>query len=207
MFTGIVAAVGRITEVRPLGEVPEAGVRARIEAGGLPLDRTRLGDSIAVQGACMTVVALHEDAFEVDISRESLDRTCGLDRPGEVNLEHAMRLGDSLDGHLVSGHVDGVGQVTCMEAVGESFDLRVIVPAHLSKYLAYKGSLAVNGVSLTVNRVVDQEEGTEAYINLIPHTVEVTTLRHLDVGSPVNIEVDMLARYVERMVGAGGVPG
>jgi len=97
--------------------------------------------------------------------------------------------------------------VTCMEAVGESFDLRVIVPAHLSKYLAYKGSLAVNGVSLTVNRVVDQEEGTEAYINLIPHTVEVTTLRHLDVGSPVNIEVDMLARYVERMVGAGGVPG
>ncbi|WP_269496689.1 riboflavin synthase [Castellaniella sp. S9] len=207
MFTGIVAAVGRITEVRPLGEVPEAGVRARIEAGGLPLDRTRLGDSIAVQGACMTVVALHEGAFEVDISRESLDRTCGLDRPGEVNLEHAMRLGDSLDGHLVSGHVDGVGQVTCMEAVGESFDLRVIVPAHLSKYLAYKGSLAVNGVSLTVNRVVDQEEGTEAYINLIPHTVEVTTLRHLDVGSPVNIEVDMLARYVERMVGAGGVPG
>src|SRR5690606_33810904 len=142
MFTGIVAAVGRITEVRPLGEVPEAGVRARIEAGGLPLDRTRLGDSIAVQGACMTVVALHEGAFEVDISRESLDRTCGLDRPGEVNLEHAMRLGDSLDGHLVSGHVDGVGQVTCMEAVGESFDLRVIVPAHLSKYLAYKGSLA-----------------------------------------------------------------
>ncbi|MER1968770.1 riboflavin synthase [Castellaniella sp. GW247-6E4] len=207
MFTGIVAAVGRITEVRPLGEAPEAGVRARIEAGGLPLDRTRLGDSIAVQGACMTVVAVHEGAFEVDISRESLDRTCGLDRPGEVNLEHAMRLGDSLDGHLVSGHVDGVGQVTCMEAVGESFDLRVIVPAHLSKYLAYKGSLAVNGVSLTVNRVVDQEEGTEAYINLIPHTVEVTTLRHLDVGSPVNIEVDMLARYVERMVGAGGVPG
>uniref|UniRef100_UPI00333EBFE4 riboflavin synthase n=1 Tax=Castellaniella defragrans TaxID=75697 RepID=UPI00333EBFE4 len=207
MFTGIVAAVGRITEVRPLGAGPDAGVRANIETGGLPMAHTRLGDSIAVQGACMTVVALHEGAFEVDISRESLDRTCGLDRPGEVNLEHALRLGDSLDGHLVSGHVDGVGRVTCMEAVGESFDLRVIVPAHLSKYLAYKGSLTVNGVSLTVNRVVDQEEGTEAYINLIPHTLESTTLRHLDIGSSVNLEVDMLARYVERMVGAAGVPG
>ncbi len=207
MFTGIVAAVGRITQVRPLGEGPEAGVRILVETGGLPLDRTRIGDSIAIQGACMTVVALHPDAFEADVSRESLDRTCGLDRPGEVNLEHALRLGDSVDGHLVSGHVDGVGRVTCMEAVGESFDLRVVVPAHLSKYLAYKGSLAVNGVSLTVNRVVDQEEGTEAYINLIPHTVEVTTLRHLDVGAPVNVEVDMLARYVERMVGAAGVPG
>ncbi len=208
MFTGIVAAVGRIAEVRPLGEGPDAGVRVRIEAGDLSLERTRLGDSIAVQGACMTVVKLDGNAFEVDVSRESLDRTCGLDQPGqEVNLEHAMRLGDSLDGHLVSGHVDGLGQVTCMEAVGESFDLRVLVPAHLSKYLAYKGSLAVNGVSLTVNRVVDQEEGTEAYFNLIPHTVQVTTLRHLDVGSPVNIEVDMLARYVERMVGAAGVPG
>lgn len=207
MFTGIVAAVGRIAEVRPLGEGQDAGVRIRIEAGDLPLDRTRLGDSIAVQGACMTVVQIDGNTFEVDVSRESLDRTCGLDRPGEVNLEHAMRLGDSLDGHLVSGHVDGVGQVTCMEAVGESFDLRVLVPAHLSKYLAYKGSLAVNGVSLTINRVVDQEEGTEAYFNLIPHTVQVTTLRDLDVGASVNIEVDMLARYVERMVGAGGVPG
>lgn len=207
MFTGIIAAVGRITQVRPLGDGPDAGIRAHIDAGGLPLERTRLGDSIAIQGACMTVVALQPDAFEVDISRESLDRTCGLDREGEVNLEHALRLGDSLDGHMVSGHVDGVGQVTCMEAVGESFDLRVIVPVHLSKYLAYKGSLTVNGVSLTVNRVVDQEEGTEVYINLIPHTVQVTTLRDLDVGSSVNIEVDMLARYVERMVGAAGLPG
>ncbi|MGX5659388.1 riboflavin synthase [Castellaniella ginsengisoli] len=204
MFTGIVAAVGRITEVRSLGDGDDAGVRLRIQAGGLPLAATRLGDSIAIQGACMTAVALHGDSFEVDVSRESLDRTCGLDRPGEVNLEHALRLGDSLDGHLVSGHVDGVGRVTCFDAVGESTELRVIVPAHLSKYLAYKGSVTINGVSLTVNRVDDQEEGTEISINLIPHTVQVTTLRNLEVGSPVNLEIDLIARYVERMVGGMG---
>ncbi|MFV0284553.1 MAG: riboflavin synthase [Castellaniella sp.] len=204
MFTGIVAAVGRITEVRPLGDGEDAGVRLSIQAGGLPLDSTRLGDSIAIQGACMTAVALHGDVFEVDVSRESLDRTCGLDRPGEVNLEHALRLGDSLDGHLVSGHVDGVGRVTCFEAVGESTELRLIIPAHLSKYFAYKGSVTVNGVSLTVNRVDDQEEGTEISINLIPHTVQVTTLRNLEVGAPVNLEIDLIARYVERMVGGMG---
>lgn len=207
MFTGIVAAVGRITEVRPLGDQEDAGVRLVIAAGDLPLQASRLGDSIAIQGACMTVVSLHESTFEVDVSRESLVRTCGLDREGEVNLEHALRLGDSLDGHLVAGHVDGVGQVTCFESVGESTELRVIVPAHLSKYLAYKGSITVNGVSLTVNRVDDQEEGTEISINLIPHTVQVTTLRNLQIGSPVNLEIDLIARYVERMVGAmGAVP-
>ncbi len=204
MFTGIVAAVGRITEVRPLGDGEDAGVRLSIQAGGLPLAATRLGDSIAIQGACMTAVVLHDDAFEVDVSRESLDHTCGLDRPGEVNLEHALRLGDSLDGHLVSGHVDGVGRVTCFEAVAESTELRIIIPVHLSKYLAYKGSVTVNGVSLTVNRVDDQEEGTEISINLIPHTVQVTTLRNLEVGSPVNLEIDLIARYVERMVGGMG---
>lgn len=200
MFTGIVAAVGRITQVVPLGAEPEAGVRVAVDAGGLPLDRAKLGDSIAIQGACMTVVALHKGSFEVDISRESLNRTCGLDQVGEVNLEHALRMGDSLDGHLVSGHVDGVGRVTAFEEVGESVDLRIIVPAHLSKYLAYKGSITVNGVSLTVNQVIDQEEGSEIYINLIPHTVQVTSLRHLDVGAQVNLEVDMIARYVERMM-------
>lgn len=202
MFTGIVAAVGRIIEVKPLGDEFDAGVRLQIASGGLPLDRTRLGDSIAIQGACMTVVELRDQGFDVDVSRESLDRTCGLDRPGDVNLEHALRMGDSLDGHLVSGHVDGVGRVTCMDPVGESIELRIIVPAHLSRYLAYKGSITVNGVSLTVNRVDDQEEGTEISINLIPHTMQVTTLRHLQVGTSVNLEVDMIARYVERMVGA-----
>lgn len=200
MFTGIVAAVGQITQVTPLGAGPESGVRVSIDAGNLSLSRAKLGDSIAIQGACMTVVALGERSFEVDISRESLNRTCGLDQVGEVNLEHALRLGDSLDGHLVSGHVDGVGRVTAFDEVGESVDLRIIVPAHLSKYLAYKGSITVNGVSLTVNQVIDQEEGSEIAINLIPHTVQVTSLRNLDIGAPVNLEVDMIARYVERMM-------
>lgn len=202
MFTGIVAAVGKIIDVQPLkaGE-DDAGVRLTLEAGGLPLERTRLGDSIAIQGACMTVVEFTGSTFKVDVSRESLNRTAGLDAMGEVNLEHALRMGDSLDGHLVSGHVDGLGEVVRFDPVGESWDLRIRVPASLAKYLAYKGSITVNGVSLTVNQVDDAADGScEIRINLIPHTVQVTTLKHLKAGSAVNLEIDMIARYVERMV-------
>ncbi|OXR50723.1 MULTISPECIES: riboflavin synthase [unclassified Pusillimonas] len=202
MFTGIVAAVGKIVDVQPLkaGE-DDAGVRLTLEAGGLPLEHTRLGDSIAIQGACMTVVEFTSSTFKVDVSRESLNRTAGLDAIGEVNLEHALRMGDSLDGHLVSGHVDGLGEVVRFEPVGESWDLRIRVPASLAKYLAYKGSITVNGVSLTVNQVDDAADGScEIRINLIPHTVQVTTLKHLKAGSAVNLEIDMIARYVERMV-------
>ncbi len=205
MFTGIITAVGQISAVEPLGSDADAGVRLHVKAPELPLEQTVIGDSIAIQGACMTVIALQPQAFEVDVSRESLDRTCGLDSLGEVNLELPLRMGDTLDGHMVAGHVDGVGKVTCLDPVGESTDLRIIVPAHLSRYLAYKGSITVNGVSLTINRVDDQEEGTEISINLIPHTVQVTTLRNLRVGAPVNLEVDLIARYVERMVGSLGV--
>lgn len=205
MFTGIVAAVGTITKVRPLGE-GDAGVRLVVHAPGFPLHSTRLGDSIAIQGACMTVVDLSGDGFSVDVSRESLNLTVGLDAPGEVNLEHALRLGDSLDGHLVSGHVDGVGTVASFEPVGESWDLRIDVPAHLAKYLAYKGSITVNGVSLTVNQVEDHEHGCRIRINLIPHTVQVTTLKHLRAGARVNLEVDTIARYVERMVSLAARP-
>ncbi|MBC2770808.1 riboflavin synthase [Pusillimonas minor] len=202
MFTGIVAAVGKIVDVQLLkaGE-DDAGVRLTLDAGGLPLERTRLGDSIAIQGACMTVVEFTGSTFKVDVSRESLNRTAGLDAMGEVNLEHALRMGDSLDGHLVSGHVDGLGEVVRFEPVGESWDLRIQVPASLAKYLAYKGSITVNGVSLTVNQVDDAADGScEIRINLIPHTVQVTTLKHLKAGSAVNLEIDMIARYVERMV-------
>lgn len=202
MFTGIIAAVGKILKVESLGDDEHSGLRLTIDAGDLSLENTKLGDSIAIQGACMTVVEFDKNSFAVDVSRESLDRTAGLDKPAEVNLEHALRMGDSLDGHLVSGHVDGIGHVTCMDPVGESVDFRIIVPAHLSKYMAYKGSVTVNGVSLTINRVDDQEEGAEIAINLIPHTVQVTTMRNLNVGDPVNLEIDMIARYVERMVGS-----
>ncbi|ANA34151.1 riboflavin synthase [Ralstonia mannitolilytica] len=200
MFTGIVAAVGRIETVTPLGANPDAGVRLSIDAGGLSLADVALGDSIAIQGACMTVVAKTDTRFDVDVSRESLSKTVGLERPGEVNLEKALRLSDHIGGHLVSGHVDGLGTVTHFAPVGESHELRVRAPAELGKYLAYKGSVVVNGVSLTVNSVRDDADGCEFSINLIPHTVAVTTLKHLKAGSHVNLEIDLIARYVERML-------
>ncbi len=225
MFTGIIAAVGRIVRV-----VPEAsrgdnqggvGVRVTITAGALDLSGVAIGDSIAIAGACMTVVSLdaggsedkrHEGArfegahFEVDISRESLDRTVGLDAEGDVNLEKALRFGDRLDGHLVSGHVDGTGTVMRFEPAGESFTLIVRAPVTLARFIALKGSIAVDGVSLTINTVDDHERGCDLSINLIPHTVAVTTLKDLKVGDRVNLEIDTIARYVERMMGSTGIP-
>jgi riboflavin synthase len=200
MFTGIVAAVGTITSVQPLGNSADAGVRLTIDAGALALDDVALGDSIALNGACMTVVEKTAQGFTVDVSRESLNLTTGLDAPGEVNLEKALTLAERLGGHLVSGHVDGLGIVRKFEAVGESWELVVEAPTALAKFLAYKGSIVVNGVSLTVNRVEDSSSGCRFSINLIPHTIEVTTLKHLKVDSKVNLEIDLIARYVERML-------
>ena len=222
MFTGIIAAVGRIIRVVPQSSEPHAGVRLTIAAGTLALNDVAIGDSIAIAGACMTVAALDgssfEDAhsrvahfeaahfevahFEVDVSRESLDRTVGLDTPGEVNLEKALRFGDRLDGHLVSGHVDGTGAVIKFEPIGESFTLIVRAPVTLARFIALKGSIAVDGVSLTINSVDDHERGCDFSINLIPHTVAVTTLKDLRIGDRVNLEIDTIARYVERMMGA-----
>ncbi|MEK6369924.1 MAG: riboflavin synthase [Burkholderia gladioli] len=200
MFTGIVAAVGRIESIAPLGTEADAGVRLVVRAGGLDLGDVALGDSIAIQGACMTAIETTAETFTVDVSRESLNKTVGLSEPGEVNLEKALRAHDRLGGHIVSGHVDGLGTVTHFAPVGESHELRVLAPKALGKYLAYKGSITVNGVSLTVNAVNDLADGCEFSINLIPHTVQVTTLRHLKAGSKVNLEIDMIARYVERML-------
>jgi len=200
MFTGIVAAVGNITSINPLGSGPDAGVRLAVDAGGLPMADVVLGDSIALNGACMTVVEKTADGFCVDVSRESLSKTVGLDATGEVNLEKALTLADRLGGHLVSGHVDGLGVVKRFEAVGESHELVIEAPKDIGKYLAYKGSIVVNGVSLTVNRVADTASGCEFSINLIPHTIAVTTLKHLSAGKKVNLEVDLIARYVERML-------
>ena len=206
MFTGIVAAVGSINSVSPLAGGLDAGVRLQIDAGGLPLLDVALGDSIAINGACMTVVEKTDTAFSVDVSRESLSKTAGLDAPGEVNLEKALTLAERLGGHLVSGHVDGLGQVHSFEPVGESRELIVDAPQELARFLAYKGSVVVNGVSLTVNRVedlsVDGVKLCRFSINLIPHTIEVTTLKHLRAGSKVNLEIDLIARYVERMLSA-----
>lgn len=200
MFTGIVAAVGRITSIEALGSDPDAGVRLRIHAGSLALDDVALGDSIAINGACMTVTQKIADSFTVDVSRESLKRTVGLDREGEVNLEKALTLAERLGGHLVSGHVDGLGTVAHFAPVGESWRLDILTPPELAKYFAYKGSVVVNGVSLTVNSVADGEQGCTISINLIPHTIAVTTLKHLSTGARVNLEVDLIARYVERML-------
>ena len=208
MFTGIVAAVGSIKSVTPLEGGSFAGVRLEIDAGGLPLADVVLGDSISINGACMTVVEKDATAFSVDVSRESLNRTVGLDQPGEVNLEKALTLAERLGGHLVSGHVDGLGSVQSFEQVGESFKLVVDAPHELGKFLAYKGSVVVNGVSLTVNTVEDVPAATGApaccrfSINLIPHTIAVTTLKHLHAGAKVNLEIDLIARYVERMLSA-----
>ncbi|SFD05971.1 riboflavin synthase [Collimonas sp. OK412] len=200
MFTGIVAAVGKITSVKPLGSSTDDGVRLQIDAGALSLADVALGDSISLNGACMTVVEKSTGSFEVDVSRESLNRTVGLDATGEVNLEKALTLADRLGGHLVSGHVDGLGLVQKFEPVGESWELVIKAARDLAKYFAYKGSVVVNGVSLTVNRVDDVADGCLFSINLIPHTIEVTSLKHLQVGKQVNLEVDLIARYVERML-------
>ena len=203
MFTGIITGLGRIVGVKPLGSAPAHGKQLLIETPADYLDDVELGDSIALNGACMTVTSLDtaRQRFTVDISAESLDKTASLDQPGPVNLEKALRANDRLGGHLVSGHVDGIGKVLHFAPVGESWELRVLAPAALGRFLAYKGSMTVNGVSLTVNRVVDRPEGCEFSVNLIPHTLQNTSLGALLAGQRVNLEVDLIARYVERMLG------
>ena len=192
MFSGIIAAVGRIGRI----EAAKGGARLTIEAGKLGLRDVAIGDSITVNGACLTVVKRGRKSFSVDVSRETLRVTARLDREGEVNLEKALRLSDRLDGHLVLGHVDGVGKVTKVSRVGDNRLLRVRAPTPLARYIARKGSIAVDGVSLTVNAV----RGAEFEVNLIPHTLALTTLKDLRAGDRVNLEVDPLARYAERLL-------
>lgn len=192
MFSGIIASIGKITQA----DEAEAGLRLVIDAGALDLSDVALGDSIAANGVCLTVVGISGNAYEVDVSRETLNCTVGLETGGEVNLEKALRLSDRLGGHIVSGHVDGVGEVAVFESAGECMHLAIRAPHALSRYIAAKGSITVNGVSLTVNRV----DGNVFHINLIPHTLLMTTLKDLHPGSRVNLEIDMLARYVERMM-------
>lgn len=193
MFTGIIQAVGEITHIAPLDD----GVSLRIAAGQLDLSDVKTGDSIAVNGVCLTVTAVTDGLFSVDMSRETLNCTVDMDKQGnKVNLEKALRLSDRLGGHLVSGHVDGVGEVIRFMPAGESYLLALRMPLPLLKYIAKKGSIAVNGVSLTVNTLT----GDQVEMNLIPHTLSATTLNRLEAGAEVNIEVDMLARYVERLI-------
>jgi riboflavin synthase len=194
MFSGMVAAVGRIAAANPHGD----GLRLRIEAPGFGLDDVAIGDSISVQGVCHTVVAKSGEAFEVDTSHATLAVTSGLEAGREVNLEKSLRLSDRLGGHLVSGHVDGVGHVIELEELGGSCRVLIQAPGALAKYIARKGSIAIDGVSLTINAADD----SRFEVNLIPHTRAVTTLKHLAPRRRVNLEVDMIARYVERILHA-----
>jgi riboflavin synthase len=208
MFTGIITGVGRIVASHDLGSSLQHGKRLAMACPAGYLDDVGLGDSIALNGACMTVTSLDlpQQQFTIDISAESLAKTTGLVLDAQVNLEKALRAGDRLGGHIVSGHVDGVGTVSRFAQVGESWELRIQAPTELARYLAYKGSITVNGVSLTVNRVHDNTAGAEISINLIPHTVQHTTLGLLKAGAGVNLEIDTVARYVERMLAAGATP-
>lgn len=195
MFSGIIADIGTITRA----EDRNGGLRLAVETHALGLDDVQLGDSIAVNGVCLTVVEMDGNHFTVDVSRETLNCTVGLDKQGaRVNLEKALRLADRLGGHLVSGHVDGVGEVVDFTDLGESWKLTVRAPVPLAKYIALKGSITINGVSLTVNQV----EGNAFSVNLIPHTLAATTLHQLRAGARVNLEIDLIARYVERMLAA-----
>ncbi|MBU3725518.1 MAG: riboflavin synthase [Burkholderiaceae bacterium] len=203
MFTGIVQAIGRIVSVEP-AQVAWAeggfGLRLTVAFGGLDNSDMRIGDSIAMNGACMTVIAQDAESFQVDVSRESLSRTTGLDQPGPVNLEKAMRASDRFGGHMVSGHVDGTGVIKAIVQIGESHQLLVTLPAALSAYVSEKGSIALDGVSLTVNAVQDHDQGCDISINLIPHTWQSTTLNLRQPGDRLNIEVDQLAKQVERIL-------
>ncbi len=201
MFTGIIQTVGTVERIAPAG----ADRRLAIRASEFDLDQARIGDSIAVNGCCLTAVSLSGDVFEADVSHESLDRTTlgRLAAGGAVNLEKALTLATPLGGHLVSGHVDGVGEVVSRQPDGRSERWRFRAPAALSRYIAEKGSICVDGISLTVNRV----EGREFEVNIVPHTSEVTTLSGYRPGTPVNLEVDQIARYLERLLTVGEEEG
>jgi len=200
MFTGIITAVGQIKSAQAKGD----GLHLVVEVPSGYLDDVALGDSIAIQGACMTATDFDGNTFALDISRESLNKTVGLDQVGQVNLEKALRLNDRLGGHLVSGHVDGVGKVAHFSQIAQdaygSWLLRIEAPKELAPFLAYKGSIVVNGVSLTVNKTEDSNQACVVDINIIPHTLQNTTLGNLKQGDAVNLEIDLIARYVARML-------
>ncbi len=196
MFTGIIEAIGRVAAVNPAGQ----SAALTIDGAGLDMSDIVVGDSIACNGVCLTVTALAPTGFTVDVSQETLRVTAGFGAGAAINLEKSMRLSDRLGGHLVSGHVDGVGTITAVKPVDANRELMVRFPAELGRYIARKGSIAINGVSLTVNVVT-----TDTFsVNLIPYTLAVTNLKDLKQGDRVNLEIDLVARYVERMFDRDG---
>ena len=204
MFTGIIQTVGRISSASAINSAKDAGVRLTVLCKPDFLtganQNVQIGDSIAIQGACMTVTTLTADSFTVDVSQESLSKTTGLSENCDVNLEKALSLSTPLGGHLVTGHIDGLGRVANIAQVGESWQMIITAPQSMGKYFATKGSACINGVSLTVNTVTDHAAGCDLSFNLIPHTWQNTTLCKLSLGDAVNVEIDLIARYLERMV-------
>ena len=192
MFSGIIAAMGTISQSVPLGD----GARITIDIGNLDITDMKIGDSIAINGVCLTAIELKDNHFSVDVSAETLRCTTGFSLGESVNLERALQLSARLDGHIVTGHIDCIGTITDFRQISESWHLEIDAPIEITRYIAKKGSVAVNGVSLTTNTVSD----TTFSINLIPHTVAVTTFKHLQTGDPVNLEVDIFARYIERIM-------
>ncbi len=200
MFSGIIEHVGRITQVEPKGEM----LRLHIQCTNWDLEDVALGDSIAVNGVCLTVVAYDMDKkiCQFDVSQETLRCTVGLEKADQfVNLEKALLVTARLGGHIVSGHVDGVGRVEQFESIGESWHLAIQIPPNLARYVAIKGSITINGVSLTINHLDDDfvNKMHHGHLNLIPHTLAQTTLQYLKVGDPINLEIDLIARYLERL--------
>ncbi len=193
MFTGIVQTVGRITALKPVGQA----AAVTFNAGGLDLGDVAVGDSIACNGICLTVTGLAPDGFSVDVSHETLRVTIGFTQGAAINLEKSLRLADRLGGHLVSGHVDGIGEVRKVNAADGNCEMTIGFPRDLARYFSRKGSVTVNGVSLTINAL----DGDSFLINLIPHTLVATNLGELKKNSRVNLEVDLVARYVERLLG------
>lgn len=193
MFSGIISDIGTISATQPR----DGGLTIRITTQKLDLDDVKPGDSIAVNGVCLTVTQLNHNSFNADVSKETLNCSCGLDKPEHsVNLEKALRLADRLGGHLVSGHVDGIGEVISFIDIKESWELTIRAPQALARYIAAKGSITINGVSLTVNQVEERQFS----VNLIPHTLQQTSLKLLNSGESVNLEIDLIARYCERIL-------
>ncbi|WBF65412.1 MAG: riboflavin synthase [Candidatus Kinetoplastibacterium crithidii] len=202
MFTGIIEDIGFITKVyndENLKNISN-GIRLFIEVNNIDLKSISIGDSISIQGACMTVTNIEGKGFYVDISQESLKCTVGLSSVGEVNIERALKLESRMGGHILYGHVDCIGKVYDFSPCGESKELLIDIPTDFSKFLAYKGSIAINGVSLTINSVMDYNNFSRITINIIPHTQIATTLYKLSKNDFVNIEIDSIARYVERIL-------
>ncbi len=200
MFSGIIEGLGELVSVKFKESTKKKGARVRILWNDIDSSDIRVGDSVAVSGVCLTVIKNDEKSFESEVSKETLDLTCGLNLPGSVNLEKAIKYSDRIGGHLITGHVDGIAKIVSITQIESSRKIDIVVPSSYAKFISKKGSIAINGVSLTVNNVSDLKEGCLISINLIPHTWLNTSFTKLESNSPVNFEIDLIARNLYRLI-------